>query len=112
VKARTRSRILYIECKSYRNDRGGARIVRATFSQTGRTIYYRGLVLQSCRGAGIGANYFDVRTGLEYWVSGPKRKGQDRHWAGGGKVWIDPDVADEYLQTIRQCPQPKQLLLA
>lgn len=103
---------MYIECKTYREDRGGARIGRVTFSQTGRTIYYCGLVLQSCKGRAFSANYVDVQTGLEYWVSGPKQNGQDRHWAGGGKVTIDPDVADEYWRDIRRCDPPKHRLLA
>ena len=111
MKARTKSRILYIECKSYRNDRGGARIVLATFSKTGRTIYYRGLCLQSLGGQKW-ANYFDLHTGLEYWVSGPKQNGQDRHWAGSGKVWIDDDVVEEYWRKIRKSPPPKQPRLA
>ena len=48
-------------------------------------------------------NYVDVKTGVEYWVSGPKKNGGDRHWAGSGKVQIDADVVDEYWRDIRQC---------
>jgi len=98
---------MYIECKTDRNDRGGARIGRVSFSKTGRTIYYRGLVLRSLRGSGIGANYVNMSTGLEYWVSGPKKNGQDRHWAGGGPVAIDADVVDEYWREIRGCEPPE-----
>lgn len=105
------TRVLYIECKSDLNDRGGARICRATFSKSGRTIRYRGLELQSIGGSGISGNYRDEYTGLEYWVSGPKRNGKDRHWAGGGPVQIDPDVVDEYWRTIRGCAPPKNPLL-
>jgi hypothetical protein len=103
---------MYIECKSEGNDRGGARICRVSFSKTGRTIRYGGLELQSLRGQGIGANYVDIKTGLEYWVSGPKKNGQDRHWAGGGAVRIDQDVVDEYWKTIRGCDPPENPFLA
>jgi hypothetical protein len=100
---------MYIECKTNRNDRGGARIRRVTLSKTGRTIRYHGLVLQ--RGGGSGGNYQDVNSGLSYWVSGPKKNGQDRHWAGVGPVYIDQDVVDEYWREIRGCEPPENPFL-
>jgi len=103
---------MYIEPKSGHGVRGPARIGRVSFSATGKTIYYGGQSFQSCKGQGIGANYFDVETGDEYWISGPKKNGQDRHWAGGGDVHIDADIADEYRTTIRNCSPPKNPLLA
>ena len=104
---------MYIEVKkSGHNDRGPARIGRISFSATGRTLYHRGRSFQSCKGQAIGANYFDVETGEEHWISGPNKNGEDRHWAGGGSVEIDEDVADEYWTTIRRCSPPKNPLLA
>lgn len=101
------SRIMYIELKSGNgyNDRGPARIGRITFSKTGKTLYYRGHKLQSLKGSGLCANYFDVKSGDEYWVSGCKKNGQDRHWAGAGPVKIDDDVRQEYWAEIRQQPE-------
>ena len=106
------TRIMYVERKSGHGDRGPARIGRVSFSATGKTIYYNGQSFQSCKGQGIGANYFDIETGAEYWISGPKKNGQDRHWAGGGAVHIDADVADQYWETIRKCEPPKNPLRA
>src|SRR4051812_307322 len=100
------TRIMYVECKSAAGDRGYARICRVRLSKSGRTLFVGGLELQRCHGGGIRGNYFDVRTGIEYWVSGPKKNGQDRHWAGGGKVQIDPDVVEEYWREIRECKAP------
>ena len=94
------TRILYVELKSGTGDNGPAWIGRVRFSKTGRSIYYRGKRLQ--RGLGISGNYFDAETGEEYWVSGPKQNGQDRHWAGSGAVSIDSDVAEEYWREIRR----------
>ena len=71
--AGSKTRIMYIEVKSGHSDRGPARIGRISFSATGRTLYYRGRSFQSCKGQGIGANYFDVEIGEEYWISGPKK---------------------------------------
>ena len=106
------TRVMYIERKSGHGDRGPARIGRVSFSATGKTIYYNGRSFQSCKGQGIGANYFDVESGDEYWISGPKKNGEDRHWAGGGPVEIDADVADEYWADIRKCTPPTNPLLA
>ena len=97
-----KSRIMYIELKQDdHNDKGPARIGRVTFSKTGRTIYYRGKAFRSLKGSGICANYFDVETGEEYWISGPTKNGEDSHWAGSGKVELDEDVREEYLKNIR-----------
>jgi hypothetical protein len=101
---RGNSRIMYIELKSGNghNDRGSARIGRVTFSKSGKSIYYNGLKFQSLKGSGICANYFEVASGDEYWISGCKKNGQDRHWAGGGPVEIDEDVREEYWTEIRR----------
>jgi hypothetical protein len=32
-----------------------------------------------------------------YWISGIKRNGQDRHWAGKGKIQIEKNIVNEYL---------------
>jgi hypothetical protein len=87
-------RIMYVELKSG-NDRGLAWIGRVRFSKTGRTVYYRGRTLR--RSQGIAGNHVDVVSGEEFWISGIKADGNDRHWAGGGPVDIDPDVRDEYV---------------
>ena len=92
---------MYVELKTGYDDNGPAWIGRVKFSKTGTTIYYRDLTLQKIKGGGVSANYYDVETGDEYWVSGPKKNGQDRHWAGSGPVEIDPDVKDEYSHLIQ-----------
>ncbi len=98
---------MYIELKSGDGpgDRGLARIGRVSFSKSGKSIHYRELKFQSLKGAGIGANYFETETGDEYWISGCKKNGQDRHWAGGGPVEIDADVREEYWTEIRKQPE-------
>lgn len=73
-----------------------------TFNKTGKPLSYKGKSFQSLKGAGRYANYRDVETGEEYWISGPKRDGTDRHWAGSGKVEIDEDVREEYLTQVRK----------
>lgn len=93
---RASSRIMYLELKSGYHDDGPARIGRVTFSRTGRTVYYHDQTFRRLPGGGISGNYMDVATGEEYWISGVKLNGQDRHWAGRGPVEIDDDIKDEY----------------
>jgi hypothetical protein len=93
------SRIMYIERKAGALD-GPSRIGRVQFSRTGRTLYYGELQFQSLKGAGFKANYFDVETGEEYWISGCRRDGRDRLY-GDGITEIDDDGCEEYWSQIR-----------
>lgn len=96
-----RSRIMYIECKADGlNGRG--RIGRVSFSKTGASLYYAGKTFRSLKG-GYKANYFDVETGYDYWISGPKKLGGDRLYGTPG-VEIDADVREEYWLQIRKEP--------
>jgi len=97
-------RVMYIERKGGELT-GVARIGRVTFSKTGRTLYYRGRRFQSLKGAGFKSNYFDVDTGEDYWISGPKRNGGDALYGGSLPVEIDEDARDEYWRQIRRQPE-------
>src|SRR5690348_260881 len=93
----------YIELKSGYSDNGPAWIGYVTPSKTGRTLYFngRGLVkLKGQRRGASGGNYVDMETGESFWVSGVKKNGQDRHWAGSGKVLVEAVAVREYLKTI------------
>jgi hypothetical protein len=96
-------RIMYMECKSG-GLTGPARIGRVTFSKTGRTLYYQGHKFQSLKGAGFKSNYYDVDTGEDYWISGPKRNGGDALYGGSTPIEIDEDVREEYWRDIRRQP--------
>ena len=97
------TRIMFIENKSG-GLTGPARIGRVSFSKTGKTLYYEGRKFQSLKGAGFKENYFDVETRDRYWISGPKRNGQDFLYGGGGAE-IDEDCREEYWTNIRRQPQ-------
>lgn len=87
----------YIELKSGYHDNGPAWIGRVRLSKSKTTIYFNGRAFHKAKGGGIAGNYFDKETGEEYWISGIKKNGQDRHWAGGGRILIEKDAVDEYL---------------
>ena len=95
---------MYIEDKSDGLS-GPARIGRVRFSQTGKTLYYGGRTFRSMKGAGFKANYRDVGTGAEFWISGCKKRGGDTLY--GGVVEIDDDVREEYWVKIRGMPSLK-----
>ena len=94
----------YIELKSGHSDNGPAWIAYVESSKTGRTLYFNGRGLMKLKGqrrGDSGGNYIDMETGDSFWVSGVKKNGQDRHWAGSGKVLIEALAVREYLQTIK-----------
>jgi hypothetical protein len=90
------TRLMYIELKSGYSDNGPAWIGLVTFSRTKTTIYFNNKAYKKNRGTG--SNFCDIETGEEYWISGVKKNGEDRHWAGNGKILIDKEVIDEYLK--------------
>ena len=97
---------MYIECKADGLS-GPARIGRVSFSKRGKTVYYCGKTFQSLKGRGFKANYFDVETGDEYWISGCKRDGGDRLYGERISVEIDDDARLEYWTEIRAQPGSK-----
>lgn len=94
-----KTKILYIENKSEGHS-GLAWIGYAEFSKSGQTVYFDNKALKKLKTTGISGNHFDIETGEEYWISGIKKNGQDRHWAGGGKVILEKDCVEEYLKLI------------
>lgn len=91
-----RAEIKYIELKTGYADNGPAWIGKVEFSRSGKTVYFNGHAL---KGNGHGA-CSDLESREIYWISGIKKNGQDRHWAGGGKIMIDRNIVDEYLKLI------------
>ncbi len=102
-----KSRMMYVEHKSGQNDKGEAWIGHVFFSKTGKTLYFNGLAFRSLKGAGVYANYYEVESGDEYWISGVKKAGRDRHWAGSGVIAIGRNAVDEYLATTGRTALPE-----
>lgn len=95
-----KTRIMYIECKSG-GLTGPARIGRVRYSKTGATIYYQDKQFRSLKGYGFKANYYEVATGEEYWISGPRKDGKDSLYPTNIAPEIDEDVSDEYWTQLR-----------
>jgi hypothetical protein len=94
-----RSRIMYIEDKSGGLE-GPARIGRVFFSKSGKSLYYQGQIFRSQKGGGSKSNYYDVVSGMHYWISGPRKDQNDRLYGGNRGVQVDADVIDEYSRLV------------
>lgn len=92
--------VMYIEEKP--GIAGQSRIGRVTFSASRKTIYYAGRRLQSLKGTGYKANYFDIDSGLEFWISNCRKNGHDTLYPG--IIEIDDDACEEYWTVIRSQP--------
>lgn len=90
---------MYIENKSS-GHHGSAWIGFVEFSKSGQTVYFNNKALKKLKIPRILGNHFDIETGEEYWVSGVKKNGQDRHQFGSGKIMIDKNSIDEYLKLV------------
>lgn len=91
-----KSRLMYVELKSGHSDDGPAWIGKAFLSKTGQSLYFNGLAF--AKGSRAGGNYYEVLNVDYYWISGIKKNGTNRHWAGHGKIKIDKNVVEEYLE--------------
>lgn len=94
------SKLMYVELKSGYADNGPAWIGIVKFSKSLRTLYFNDRAFKKVNGFSF--NHYDVETGERYWISGVKKNGEDRHWAGSGKIMIDGKVVSEYLEITGQ----------
>lgn len=101
--------IRYIEHKSCSNaDRGDAWIARVYPSKSGKTIYFNEMRL--LRANVIYGNHICSK-GEEYWVSGVKKSGSNRHWAGGGAVYIERSLVEWYHEHVQGKGSEKLIII-
>jgi hypothetical protein len=103
---RPKERIMYIEYKG-EGIIGPARIGRVRYSKSGKSVHYQGKTFETLSGNGYKANYFDVETGEQYWISGCRKDGMDALY--NTKVEIDEDVREEYWCEIRKLPESSKI---
>ncbi|MEN2399988.1 hypothetical protein GKZ90_0009380 [Flavobacterium sp. MC2016-06] len=99
-------KLMYIENKNPGHN-GEAWICFIEFSKSGQTIYFDNKALKKLKTSGINSNHYDIETGQEYWISGVKKDGNDRHKFGRGIIKIDKNAIAEYLKIINQIDLPK-----
>lgn len=102
-------RIMYLQLKTGHNtDRGPAWIVRVRFTRSWRTAYVHGRTLARVTGtarANFDSNFYDVETGEEFWMSGPKRDRTDGRYSTQ-QPHVDEDVRDDYEAFLAGSPLP------
>jgi hypothetical protein len=94
-------RIMYVELKEHDGLDGSGRIGWVELSSSHRAYHYGGRVLRKV--IGFKHNCVDSKTGEAFWVSGPKKNGEDKLY--GGIVQIDEDARQEYWATVRGLPE-------
>jgi len=88
-------RIMFVQLKTgYGTDQGPCWISPVTFSKTWRTAYWHGRTLRRWPGM-FDANFLDVETHEEYWLSGPHRDRRDTRY-GNAVSQVDEDARDDY----------------
>ena len=95
-------RMMWIEDKST-GLAGPARIGWVEIRNGGTKLVYKGQTFLSLRGRGFKANYYDVETKAEYWISGCHRDGMDALY--NTTVEVDDDALEEYWVRIRKRPE-------
>ena len=98
-----RTELIYVE--KIEGHSGPAWIGYGQFTKSGRTVYFNSKVFG--RGQGIIGNHVDIDLADEYWISGVKKNGADRHKFGSGKIHIDKSVVEDYLKVIGINSLPK-----
>ncbi|GAB1639667.1 hypothetical protein KRMM14A1259_00900 [Krasilnikovia sp. MM14-A1259] len=85
-------------------DKGPAWISRVRFNKSWKTAYWRDKTLRRWPGM-FDANFYDVETHEEYWLSGPRRDQADTRYSNI-RPEIDDDVRDVYEAFLRGAPLP------
>jgi len=82
---------------------GPARIGWAIVKDRGKRVDYDGRSFRSKRGSGFKANFYEIGTGEDYWISGCRKDGGNALYSTD--VEIDQDALEEYWVKIRQMPE-------
>lgn len=88
----------YIELKTNHQHDGPAWIADVEQSRSGSTVYFNNCALRRIVGGGILGNYINIENDDEYWVSGPKKEGGDRHYKGAGIILVSREALKDYLE--------------
>ncbi len=95
-------RVIWIEKKSG-NLVGPAKIGWVEVKEKGKRLEYQKQIFRSLRGQGYKSNFFDMKTGDEYWISGCRKDGRDALY--NTDVEIDENALEEYWIKIRGVPE-------
>jgi hypothetical protein len=96
---------MFVQLKTgHGTDRGPAWISLVRFTRTWRTAYWHGRTLRRITGL-FDANFYDVETGDEYWLSGPHRDLGDTRYSNV-RPTVDDDARAGYEAFLAGAPLP------
>ena len=99
----------YVQLKTgYNTDQGPAWIARVRFTRSWRSLSFHGSQLHRVTGtarANFDSNFYDVESGEECWVSGPKRDRTDGRYSGQQPI-VDDDARDACEAFLAGAPLP------
>lgn len=98
------TRIMFVERRDGPRTEA-ASIGRVSFSKSEKTLYYRGMSLQSVRTKGGKAIYEDLISGDSYVVAAARKDGTDVRECSGVTVEIDENAREEYWNSVRFTPE-------
>ncbi|MEN0130870.1 MAG: hypothetical protein AAGC49_15645 [Brevundimonas sp.] len=84
-------------------DRGPSWICWVDFNRSWNTARFHGRELR--RFQSFDSNFYDVATGEEFWLSGPKRDRTDTRYGPASTV-VEDDVRETYGAFLRGAPLP------
>jgi hypothetical protein len=88
-------RLMFVQLKTgYDTDKGPAWISNVRFNRSWKTAYWHGKTLHRRPGI-FDANFYDVSTNEEYWLSGPHRDRADTRYSSI-RPMVDDDVREVY----------------
>ncbi|HEX6056541.1 MAG TPA: hypothetical protein VFY98_12080 [Intrasporangium sp.] len=88
-------RVMFVQLKTGHNtDKGPAWISTVHFNRSWKTASWHGKTLRRWPGM-FDANFYDVETNQEYWISGPHRDQRDTRYSSI-RPTIDDDARDAY----------------
>lgn len=98
-------RVMFVQLKTGHNtDQGPAWISVVRFNRTWKTAFWHGKTLQRWP-AMFDANFYDLETREEYWISGPHRDGGDTRYSRI-KPTVDDDARAAYEAFLAGAPLP------
>jgi hypothetical protein len=98
-------RVMFIQLKTGHNtDKGPAWISIVHFNRTWKTATWHGRRLHRCTGM-FDANFYDLETDEEYWISGPHCDRQDTRYSSI-RPTIDHDAREAYEAFLGGAPLP------
>jgi len=97
--------LIFFQVKTgHHTDKGPAWISRVRFNKSWKTAYWHGKTLHRWPGM-FDANFYDVETHEEYWLSGPHRDQSDTRYSNI-RPQMDDDVHEAYEAFLGGAPLP------